>query len=49
MPPGDIILNHANRKADQSLLEFQTGIGAAVYTTLDTEQLISHKLHMSRW
>ena len=31
----------ANRKADQSLSEFQTGIGAAAHDTLDMEQLIS--------
>ena len=31
----------ANRKADQNLLEFQTGIGAAAHATLDMEQLIS--------
>ena len=37
-PPGNITLNPSNMKADQSLL---TGIGAAAYTTLDTEQLIS--------
>ena len=32
----------ANRKADQSLSEFQTGIVAAADATLDMEQLISH-------
>ena len=41
-PPDNITLNPANRKADQNLSEFQTGIGAAVHTTLDTELLISH-------
>ena len=35
-------MNSANRKVDQSLSEFQTGVGAASYATLDTEQLISH-------
>ena len=35
-------LNSANRKADQSLSNFQTGVGAAAHATLDTEQLISH-------
>ena len=29
-------------KADQSLSDFQTGVGAAAHATLDTEQLISH-------
>ena len=29
-------------KADQSLSDFQTGIGATAYATLHTEQLISH-------
>ena len=41
-PPDNITLNPANRKADQSLSEFQTGIGAAAHATLDMEQLISH-------
>ena len=41
-PPGNITLNSANRKADQSLLDFQTGVGATAHATLDTEQLISH-------
>ena len=35
-------MNSANRKADQSLSGFQTGIGAATHAILDTEQLISH-------
>ena len=30
----------ANRKADQSLSDLQTGVGAAAHATLDTEQLI---------
>ena len=41
-PPDNISLNSANRKADQSLSDFQTGLGAAAHATLDTEQLISH-------
>ena len=41
-PPDNIILNSANRKADHSLSDFQTGVGAAAYPTLDMEQLISH-------
>ena len=41
-PPDNISLNSANRKADQSLSDFQTGVGAAAYATLDTEQLLSH-------
>ena len=35
-------MNSANRKADQSLLDFQTSVGATAHSTLDTEQLISH-------
>ena len=35
-------MNSANRKADQSLSDFQTGVGAAAHATLDMEQLISH-------
>ena len=38
----NITLNSANRKADQSLSDFQAGVGAAAHATLDTEQLISH-------
>ena len=41
-PPDNITLNSANRKADQSLSDFQTGVGAAAHATLDTEQVISH-------
>ena len=41
-PPDNISLNSANRKVDQSLSDFQTGIGAAAHATLDTQQLISH-------
>ena len=41
-PPDNITLTLANRKADQNLSDFQTGIGATVHATLDTEQLISH-------
>ena len=41
-PPDNISLNSANRKADQSLLDFQTVIGATAHATLDTEQLIIH-------
>ena len=40
--PDNISLNSANRKADQSLLDFQTSVGAAAHATLDTVQLISH-------
>ena len=39
-PPDNIIMSSANRKADQSLSEFQTGIGA--HATLNMHQLISH-------
>ena len=41
-PPDNISLNSANRKADQSLSNFQTGVGATAHATLDTEHLISH-------
>ena len=41
-PLDNITLTSANRKADQSLSDLQTGVGAAAYATLDTEQLISH-------
>ena len=41
-PPDNITLTSANRKADQSLSDLQTGVGAAAHATLDTEQLISH-------
>ena len=40
-PPDNITLTSANRKADQSLSEFQKGIGAAAHATLDTGQLIA--------
>ena len=40
--PDNITLNHTSKKTDQSLSEFQTDIGAAAFTTLHTEQLISH-------
>ena len=42
MPPDNVTLTSANRKADQNLSDFQTGVGAAAHATLDTEQLISH-------
>ena len=41
-PPDNIALTPANGKVDQSLSEFQTGIGAAAHATLGTEQLISY-------
>ena len=34
-------MTSARRKADQSLSDLQTGVGAAAHATLDTEQLIS--------
>ena len=37
LPPDDISQNPTNKRIDHSLSEFQTGIGAAVYATLDTE------------
>ena len=41
-PLDNITLTSANRKADQSLSDLQTGDGTAAHATLDTEQLISH-------
>ena len=40
-PLDNITFTFANRKADQSLSDLQTGVGAAAHATLDTEQLIS--------
>ena len=40
-PPDNISLNSTNRKADQSLSDFQTGVGAAAHAILDPEQLVS--------
>ena len=40
-PLNNITLTSANRKADQSLSDLQTGVGGAAHATLDTEQLIS--------
>ena len=42
LPPDNITSNPANRKADQSLSKFQTGIGAAAHATLDMVWPISH-------
>ena len=39
-PPDNISLNSANKKANQCLSDFQTGIGATAHATLDTEQVI---------
>ena len=35
-------LNPTHKRTDQTLSDFQTGIGAAAHTTLGIEQLISH-------
>ena len=40
-PPENIPLNSSNRQVDQSLSDFQTGLGATAHATFDTEQLIS--------
>ena len=40
-PADNISLNSANRKADQSLSDFQTGFCVAAHATHDTEQLSS--------
>ena len=40
-PPDNITLISANRKADQSLSDFQTGVGATAHACFDMEQLIS--------
>ena len=42
IPLDNMTLTSADRKADQSLSDFQTSVGAAVYATLDTEKLISY-------
>ena len=36
-PPDNISLNSANRKVDQSLSDFQTGVGAALHMLLLTQ------------
>ena len=41
-PPDNITMISDKRKADQSLPEFQTGIGVAAHATLDMDQLTSH-------
>ena len=41
-PADNISLNSANMKADQSLSDFHTSVGATAHATLVTEQLISH-------
>ena len=41
-PPDNITLYSANRKADQSLSDVQTGVGATAHATLDTKQVISY-------
>ena len=38
-PPDNITLNPANKRIDQNLSDFPTGIGAAAYATLNREQL----------
>ena len=40
--PDNTFLNAANEKADQSLLDFQVGIGIGAHATLQTKQCISH-------
>ena len=42
LPPDNITMKAANKKNDQSLCNFQTGIGASPHAILDTEQLVSH-------
>ena len=41
LPPDNTTLNLVNKKTDQSLSDFQTGIGVTSHATLDTEQLTS--------
>ena len=46
-PPDNITLNPANRKADQSHLEFQTGICAAAHATqYGGAPFLTSKLHL---
>ena len=40
-PPDIITLTPANKRADLSLSDFQTGIGTAAHATFDIEHLIS--------
>ena len=40
--PDNFTLNLANKKIDQSLPDFQAGIGVAVHSTLGTQHLICH-------
>ena len=42
LPPGNITLNSANKRTDQSLPDFQAGIGTAAHASLDVDQLTSH-------
>ena len=42
LPLDNITLSASNMKTDQSLSDFETGIGAAAHATFDTKQLISH-------
>ena len=42
MLPDNITLNSINKRIDQSLSDFEIGIGATAHATLDTEQFISH-------
>ena len=39
IPPDNITLTLANRKADQSLSDLKTSVGAAAHATIDTEKL----------
>ena len=41
-PPDNISLNPADKRTDQSLYDFQTGIGAVTHATLDIEHFFSH-------
>ena len=42
LPPDNVTLNPVNKRIDQNLSDFQTGIFAAAHTTLETDQVISH-------
>ena len=41
LPSDNITLNHANKRTNHSLSNFQTDIGAAIHATLHTKQCIS--------
>ena len=43
-PTDNITLSPSDKRTNESLSEFKTGIGAAAYATLDTQQIIYHTI-----